>query len=96
MENNIFNSFFTDIFVSPCVYKLIIYIYIIFSYLISPSQKRSIQRGIRTRRSLDACKKYELSNFAAMYAFNWKFLGSFSFTKLVHSIFLIFYNFHII
>ena len=31
MENNIFNSLFTDNFVSPCVYKLIIYI-CIFSY----------------------------------------------------------------
>ena len=31
MENNIFNSLYTEIFVSPCVYKLIIYIYI-FSY----------------------------------------------------------------
>ena len=31
MENNIFNSLSTEIFVSPCVYKLIIYIYI-FSY----------------------------------------------------------------
>ena len=31
MENNIFNSLYTKIFVSPCVYKLIIYIYI-FSY----------------------------------------------------------------
>ena len=31
MENNIFHSISTEIFVSPCVYKLIIYIYI-FSY----------------------------------------------------------------
>ena len=28
MENNIFNSFNTEIFVSLCVYKLIIYIYL--------------------------------------------------------------------
>ena len=27
MQNNIFNSLSTEIFVSPCVYKLIIYIY---------------------------------------------------------------------
>ena len=33
MENYIFNSLYTKIFVSPCVYKLIIYIYVyIFSY----------------------------------------------------------------
>ena len=31
MENNLFNSLYTEIFVSPCGYKLIIYIYI-FSY----------------------------------------------------------------
>ena len=31
MENHIFNSLYTEIFVSPCVYKLIICIYI-FSY----------------------------------------------------------------
>ena len=28
MENNIFNSLYTEIFLSACVYKLIIYIYI--------------------------------------------------------------------
>ena len=32
MENKIYNSLSTKVFVSPCVYKLIIYIYI-FSYL---------------------------------------------------------------
>ena len=28
MQNNIFNSIYTEIFVSPCIYKLIIFIYI--------------------------------------------------------------------
>ena len=32
MENKIYNSLYTEIFVSPCIYKLIISIYI-FSYL---------------------------------------------------------------
>ena len=32
MENKIYNSLSTEVFVPPCVYKLIIYIYI-FSYL---------------------------------------------------------------
>ena len=33
MENKIYNSLSTEVFVSPCVYKLIIYIYI-YIYLV--------------------------------------------------------------
>ena len=96
LENNIFNRFFTEIFVSPCIYKLITYIYI-FSYLISLSQKRSVRHGIRTHGSL-RCLQAVMNprTLVPIYVSNWTFLGSLSFTELVHSIFLIFYNFHIL
>ena len=48
MENKIYNSLSTEVFVSPCVYKLIIYVYI-FSHL-EPAlhNKRSVWSWIRT------------------------------------------------
>ena len=39
MENKIYNSFSTGIFVSPCVYKLIIYIYIYLVFWSRPFTK---------------------------------------------------------
>ena len=39
MENKIYNSLSTEVFASPCVYKLIIYMYI-FSYLEAALQKK--------------------------------------------------------
>ena len=41
MENNIFNSLYTKIFVSPCVYKLIKYIYI-FSYSLHKNDRSGV------------------------------------------------------
>ena len=55
MENIIVNSFFTEIFVFPCVYELIIYIYI-FSCIEAALHKKKIGSALDSnhRLSLDA------------------------------------------
>ena len=54
IEDNIFNSLYTEIFVSPCVHTLIIYIYI-FSY-----NEAALHRKCSVRRGTQTFAKYVL------------------------------------
>ena len=88
--------FYIDIFVSPCVYKLIIYI---FSSVRQHFTKTfSSARDSNPGQSLDAMHAVmNLSSGLPMQVCKGAFLGSLNFTEVVHSVFLIFYNinFHI-
>ena len=59
MENYIFNSLYTEIFVSPCVYKLIMHIYIYLVILRQPFMKTI---GRRETRTLATCVSADRSS----------------------------------
>ena len=94
MENNTFNSIFPKIFVSLCIYKLIIYIYI---YLVVLRQRftktigSALESNQRWSQMLYA-GTLELVIFATGGSVKPSIFRVLRFTEVVNSIFLIFYN----